>query len=362
MFAKDPIRTRARAGVALVIAAGLLVVTGCSGRADAPSPGAAGEEASGKTVEQFAIVTPEKESDHGWNQQGIWAAQAAADELGIKLDDNSNVGYDNTETILNQVAESGNDFIIAHASGFNTPGHRVGMQTGVPVLVTDIEQNVPGKVGTVKTQAQEGGYLAGVAAAMKTSTGTVGIVASAEDANWFTMSGGFAEGVHSIDPSVEIVIAYVGPASYGDSAGGATVANQVIATGADVIFGMGDGATMGYLQAIETAKKDYPLFYIASIGDVSSIVDDTSLILTSVLWDYTPTYVQAIKDIESGKFGTTTYQLTVENGGLYLQDNDNLSPEILAAVEKAKSGIIDGSISVSIAKSAAEVQSKIDGA
>src|SRR5690606_16776561 len=140
-------------------------------------------------VQQFAIVTPEKESDYGWNQQGIWAAQEAADELGIKLDDNSNVGYDNTETILTQVAEAGNDFIIAHASGFNTAGARVGETTGVPTLVVDFDQNVPGKVGTVITQAQEGAYLAGVAAAMKTETGTVGIVASAEDLNWFLMSG-----------------------------------------------------------------------------------------------------------------------------------------------------------------------------
>lgn len=349
-----------RAVLVAAVAAGLVLTAGCTSRG-ADSDDAAGDgEVKGKTVSQFAIVTPEKESDYGWNQQGIWAAQTAADELGITLDDHSNVGYDNTETILTQVAEAGNDFIIAHASGFNTAGARVGQQSGVPTLVVDVEQNVPGLVGTVQTHAEEGGYLAGVAAAMKTETGTVGIVASAEDSNWFFMSGGFAQGVYSVDPSIKLVIAYVGPAGYGDSAGGANVTNQVIAAGADVIFGMGDGATTGYLQAIETAQTDYPIYYIASIGDVTSIVDDPSTILTSVRWDYAPTYIQAIQDIEAGTFGTETYYLTVENGRLFLQESDGLTAEIMEAVNAAKDGIVDGSIKVSQATSMDEVQTIID--
>src|SRR5690606_39183850 len=116
-----------------------------------------------------------------------------------------------------------------------------------------IDQNVPGEVATVIPQPEQGAYLAGVAAAMKTSTKKVGIVASAENLNWFLLAGGFAQGVYSVDPSIEIVMAYIGPAEYADPAGGASVTKQVIAAGADVIMGMGDGATVGYLQAIENA-------------------------------------------------------------------------------------------------------------
>ena len=358
MFLQVHTKRSVRIGAALVAVTALLVTAGCAGRGAAE--GGDGGAAEGSEVEQFAIVTPEKESDYGWNQQGIWAAQAAAEELGIELDDNSNVGYDNTETILTQVAEGGNDFIIAHASGFNTAGARVGEQTGVPTLVVDFDKNVPGKVGTVITQAQEGAYLAGVAAAMKTETQTVGIVASAEDLNWFLMAGGFTQGVYSVDPNIKVVIAYVGPAGYGDSAGGTTVTNQVIASGADVIMGMGDGATIGYLQAIESADAGHPISYIATIGDVTSIVDDPGIVLTSVLWNFTDTYVQAIEDIEAGTFGTDTYELTVENGGLSLQETDGLTGDIASAVEEAREGIIDGSIEVERATDKDAVQALID--
>lgn len=362
MFLNKAVKRGLRTGLVIAVGAALFVTAGCSGRGGSePAPGGDEETtAEGTEVEQFAIVTPEKESDFGWNQQGIWAAQEAADELGIELDDNSNVGYDNTETILTQVAEGGNQFIVAHASGFNTAGHRVGLETGVPTLVVDFDKNEPGKVGTVIAQGEEGGYLAGVAAAHKTTTNTVGIVASAEDLNWFSMSGGFAQGVYSVDPDINVVIVYVGPAGYGDSAGGTTVTNQLIAAEADVIFGMGDGATIGYLQAIETAKTDYPISYIASIGDVTEIVDDPEMVLTSVLWNFKDSYIAAIKDIEAGTFGTETYELTVENGGLTLQETANMTGEIQEAVDKATTGIVDGSIDVERSTDKDQVQAIID--
>lgn len=347
----------ARAALAVVTVAGLLLTAGCSvrgGSPDAEAPIASHE------VQKIAIVTPEKESDYGWNQRGIWAAQEVTEELGIELDDHSNAGYDNTETILTQVAESGNDLVIAHASGFNTVGHRVGVATGVPTLVVDFENNVPGKVGTVIPAAEQGAYLAGVAAAHKTETGTVGIVASAENLNWFLMAGGFVQGARSVQPDLKIVIAYIGPAGYGDSAGGASVTKQVIAAGADVIMGMGDGATMGYLQAIETAKTDTPISYIATIGDVSAIVENPKTVLTSVLWNYTDTYRQVINDVEEGTFGTRSYHLTVENGGMSLQETENMSDDLRAAVEQAREAIIDGSVTVKRTTEKDQVQALID--
>lgn len=349
-----------RATLALVVAAGILLTAGCAGRGADSGAGEAADESAGARVDSFAIVTPEKESDHGWNQQGLLGAQQAADALGIEVELHDNVGYDNTETILTQVADSGVGLVIAHASGFNAAGKRVGEQTGVPVLVVDYEANVPGKVATAIPEPQQGAYLAGIAAAMKTQTKKVGIVASAENLNWFLMAGGFAQGVYNVDPSIEVVIAYVGPANYGDSAGGTSVTNQVIATGADVIMGMGDGATIGYLQAIETANAGYPISYIATIGDMSDMVENPDTVLTSVLWNYADTYKQAITDIENGTFGTKSYELTVANGGLSLQQTPNLGDDVSAAVAKATAGIEDGSIKVAYTEDKAAVQALID--
>jgi basic membrane protein A len=207
---------------------------------------------------------------------------------------------------------------------------------------------------------QEGAYLAGIAAALHTQTGTVGIVASAENLNWFLMSGGFAQGVYSVDPSIDVVMAYVGPANYADAAGATQVTKQVIAAGADVIMGMGNGATLGYLQAIETAETDYPISYIATIGDVSDITSDPNTLLTTVLWDFTDTYVQAINDIEAGTFGSRTYELTVANGGLSLGDTSAFTDETASAIRQATTAISDGTVQVVFTDDKAAVQQLID--
>src|SRR4051794_7026588 len=255
--------------VALAAAAAIaLTVAGCGSRGD--TGGGQSGTAAPTTVESFAIVAPENESDHGWNQAGLAGADEASSTLGIPLEAIADAGWDNAEAIISQLASSGTQFVIAHASGYAEPAQVVAKKTGMPVLVVDAGTKVPGKVAVLTTEAQEGGYLAGIAAALTTTTHTVGIVVSADDVNWFRMSAGFAEGVYSIDPTIEVIFAAIGPADYANSAGGKSTTEQVIAAGADVIFGMGDGATVGYLQAVESAAT--PVKYIASIGDVSEAV------------------------------------------------------------------------------------------
>ena len=80
------------------------------------------------------------------------------------------------------------------------------------------------------------------------------MIISASDTNWYEMAGGFIAGARSVNPKITIKFAQIGPASYDDSAGGKRVTQAMIASGADVIFAMGDGASFGYLQAIETAE------------------------------------------------------------------------------------------------------------
>src|SRR5262245_34516869 len=71
-------------------------------------------------VEKVAIATPAKPSDYGWNQQGYNAAKAAALGAGATFQAVTNIGYDKTEVVLRQLAQQGADFIVAHASGYDT--------------------------------------------------------------------------------------------------------------------------------------------------------------------------------------------------------------------------------------------------
>ncbi|MFM8593404.1 MAG: BMP family ABC transporter substrate-binding protein, partial [Chloroflexota bacterium] len=218
-----------------------------------------------------------------------------------------------------------------------------------------------GLVSDIETQAQEVAYLAGVLAAMTTKTGTVGVVVSGEPPTWNFMTVGFAEGVKATNPDVKMLYSVIGEAAYDDAAGAKRVTEQQIAANADVIFGMGDGASFGMLQAIEdhnAANPDSPVQFIDVIGDKEAEHGDA--LLTSVLFDYSGIYQQMVDDLKAGSFGKK-YTMDVKNGGVRLLDlPDDAAQEIKDALAKAQDEIVNGKITVSAVGDAEGLKSKLE--
>jgi basic membrane protein A len=308
----------------------------------------AGGAASTEKVAEVGFAAPEKPTDYGWNQQGLLGARKAARATGAKVLDATGSGYDNVEPNLRRLAQQGADLIIAHASGYNAAGPAVAQEFNVPVVVWDAKRSAvkKGLVSNVLTNAQEGAYLAGVLAALTTKTGTLGIVVSASDENWFKQSGGYVQGARSVNRNIKFKYGRIGQASYADAAGGKRITQTVIAAGADVVFGMGDGSSFGMLQAVETAKPPAgatKVWFIDVIGDKRKI-DKKGVLLSSELWDFAPIYTRAIKAVNAGTFGTT-YVLDAKNG-LSLLKTNKAPASVWAKVAAAQRRIANGSIKV----------------
>ena len=220
-----------------------------------------------------AIATPAKTSDYGWNAQGVAGLKAAAKAYGIK-----NVKVV-TEHRLQQHARGAAsarrraplraDHRPRLAATTRRPSRSPQQYQGPDRSPTTSRPSCsPGTLSNITTSSQQGAYLAGILAAKTTKTGTIGVIISASDTNWYEMEGGYIAGARSVNPKITITTAQIGAAGYDDSAGGKRVATSVIATGADVIFAMGDDASFGYLQAISTAKAGHKVWYIGDIGDI----------------------------------------------------------------------------------------------
>jgi basic membrane protein A and related proteins len=309
-------------------------------------------------VTKVGFASPAKQSDYGWNQQGYKAAKAAAAANGASFQAVTNIGYDKTDVVLRQLAQGGAKFIVAHASGYDTVAARIARQYKVPVITYDVPTLVKGLVSYITTSSQQGAYLAGVLAAKTTKTHKVGIIISASDSNWYKMSGGFAAGFRSVDKSSKIFFATVSPTGYDDAAGGKRVAQQVIAQGADVIFAMGDNASFGYLQAIETAKVGHKVWFIGDIGDMTPI-DKNHVFLSSVTWNFTDTFSKAIKDINAGTYGTHGYDLNLKNNGVALLHSKYIPAKVWGEITAARAKILSGSIKVPAASKAGQVNALI---
>lgn len=327
---------------------------------DSAAPATEAQTEAG-SVAKIAVATPEEGSDFGWNQQGVEGAEAAADALGVELEVAEGLGYDDVRPILRELAEGGADLIIAHASGYNTAAPEIAQETGVPVAIVDAPDSVEaGLVGDYTTSPHEGAYLAGYLASKTTRGNKLGIVVSGEPPSWNAQSAGFADGAMAANPDVELLYAVIGPAAYADAAGANRVTTALIAAGADVIFGQGDGASFGMLEAVEAnpAADGDKVLFIDVVGDKTSI-DTNGHLLSSVIWDYTDAFQRMVDDINNGTFGNSPYDLSLADGSVDLLQTDQIPDDLWTEIQDLKQQIIDGEITVEAVFDAEGVHSRM---
>ena len=318
--------------------------------------------AQGVEISTVALVTPASRTNLGWDQQAADGIEAVAKDLDLRAEVQENAGYDDITPILKDLKDDGAQLIICHASGYQTICPEFAAEEQVPVAVIENPRAVkPHLVSDIESQAQEAAYLAGVLAGRMTKTGTVGVVVSGEPPTWNFMTVGFAEGLKATNGSAKLLYSVIGEDAYDDSAGAKRVTEQQLAAGADIIFGMGDGASFGMIEAIRDFNEDHedtPAHFIDVIGDKHEDYDD--VLLTSVLFDFGPTYKAMIADLEAGTFGKV-YTLNLQNGGVRLLDlPDDLPQETKDAVKKAQEEIIKGKIRVSAIGDAEGVRSTLE--
>ena len=298
-------------------------------------------------IDSIAILAPEMGTDMGWNQQGVDAAKAAGAATGVEVVVAENLGYGDVRPTMRELAGDGADLLIAHASGYNTAAPEIGAEMGIPVAIVDSPDKLAaGTVADYTASGSDGAYLAGRLAAKMTRTKVVGIVVSGEPPSWNNMSVAFAEGVKAENPAVEVRYAVIGPAAYSDAAGGKRVTEAVIASGADIIFGEGNGSSFGMLQAVETtpAVDGGKAYFIDVIGDKTSI--DKGFLLSSVVWDLTPVYTAMINDLRAGTYGSHNYDINLADGSLHLLKTANIPDDVWASVQEIQAQVASGAIVV----------------
>jgi len=319
--------------------------------------------AASQEVNLVSIVTPASRTNQAWDQQGVDNLVATGDEMGFDVDVAENAGYEDITPILQDMTDDGADLIICHASGYQTVCPEYAAQSGVPVVVIENPGAVTeGLISDIETEAQEAAYLAGVLAGLETTSGTVAIVVTGEPPTWNYMTVGFAEGLHSVKPDATLLYVMVGEAAYDDAPGAKRVTETVLAAGADIVFGMGDGAAFGMIQAIREFNTDREpadqARFIDVIGDKSDS-EARDFLLTSVLFDYTGAYTSLVGDLEAGTFGSV-YTMNVENNGVRLLDPPiPVDKEVLQTVDETRDSIIAGDITVSSIGDAAGMHDRL---
>ena len=192
----------------------------------------------------------------------------------------------------------------------------------------------------------EGSYLVGVAAAMKSETGTVGFVGGMDSPQIRKFACGYVQGAKSVSRDVTVLRNMTGTtaAAWNDPARGAELTRGQIAGGADVVFHAAGGTGIGVIRAAADAGK-------LSIGvDSNQNHLAPGSVLTSMVKRVDLAAYQTFMDAMNGEFTAGIRSLGLAEGGVgWAVDEHNralVSGKIEAAVEAAKRAIISGAVKV----------------
>jgi basic membrane protein A len=197
---------------------------------------------------------------------------------------------------------------------------------------------------------EQGSYLVGVAAALKSKAKHVGFVGGTHGDLIKKFEAGYSAGAKSVDPSIKIDVQYLtedpndGKTGFENPTGGKDAATAMYESGADVVYHAAGKSGLGVFDAVQAAGDGK--WAIGVDSDQYLTVDKAQKphILTSMLKRIDTAvfdYVKANAD-KSVKPGFVAYDLKI-NGVGYSKSGgfvDDISDRIDTAAEKIKSGEI----------------------
>lgn len=200
-------------------------------------------------------------------------------------------------------------------------------------------------VKSVVFKENEGSYLAGVLAGMASTTKKVGFVGGMDIPLIRKFGCGYAGGAKAAG-ATEVIQNMTGdtPAAWNDPTKGGEIAKSQISQGADVVYAAAGGTGVGVLQAAADSGK----LGVGVDSNQNGLIPGK--ILTSMLKRVDLAVYDAFKAAKDGKFAAGVDNLGVKEGGVDVAFDDNnkplITPEMTAAVEKAKADIIAGTVTV----------------
>ena len=142
-------------------------------------------------------------------------------------------------------------------------------------------------------------YLSGIAAGMKTTSNKIGYVAAQDVQNGEVTSGidAFAMGVESVNPEAKVYVKVTG--SWFDPEGEGQAAKALIDMGCDVIAQHCDTANPA------TEAESAGVFAVGYNSDMAEKAPKSTL--TSVMWDWSVYYTQAVRAVIDGAWTGENY-------------------------------------------------------
>jgi basic membrane protein A len=193
----------------------------------------------------------------------------------------------------------------------------------------------------------EGSFLVGAAAALKTATGQIGFVGGVHNDLIKKFEAGYVAGAKAVKPDIKVDVKYIEEsdlAGFGDPAGGKEAATAEFDAGADIVYHASGASGSGVFEAATEAGDGKWAIGVDSDQYLTAPAEQQPHILTSMLKRVDVATYNMIKSVSDGSplVSYQTYDLKADGVGYSTSGGfiDDVKSQIDDFAAKIKSGEI----------------------
>jgi basic membrane protein A len=208
----------------------------------------------------------------------------------------------------------------------------------------------------------EAAFLVGAAAALKTQTGTIGVVGGWDWPPIWGFVAGYEAGAAAVRPGIDVLVTYLGAypdmSVFNNPSGAEAVARRMYAEGADIVFTAAGESGLGVFQAAHQMSRE-PGSHLWAIGVDSDQYETVGHltgalqaeewrphILTSMLKRFDVVVADALTEFATGSFSTRRPPVDLASGGVDISYSGGFIDDIRPTIESYRSQIVEGAITV----------------
>ncbi len=290
---------------------------------------------------RVALLTPGPISDQSWNGSAYEGLLRIRDSLGARISHIQTKTPAEFEENFRQYGAQGYRLVFGHGFEFQDAAARVAPEFPGTLFVTTSGNSSGPNLAGIRFAFEEPSYMAGIVAGAMTKSNVIGAIGGTELPPVKDSFKAFSEGARSINPTVEILIAYIG--SWDDASAGREQALAQIARGADVIFQNADAAGLGVFQAARQSGKAY---VFGSNSNQNAVAPEVTI--GSVVVDVPHAFLSVARQVVDGTFVPRVVPMGSSEDAVRLEMNPALQsvvpPAAAAAVDSVRAAIAAGRI------------------
>ncbi len=346
--------------VAAVMSVAALTLAACGG-SGSDQPSASGSSSSSSSSKKSNIKVGMAydvggRGDQSFNDAAAAGLDKAKSDLGVEVKEAAAVNGENEaarEERLQQLIDAGYTHVVAVGFAYaKSVGTAAKANPDVHfAIVDDASPDSKGpNVDQITFAENEGSFLVGAAAALKTKTKHIGFVGGVNTPLIKKFEAGYIAGAKAVNPSIKVDSQYLTQppdfSGFGDPAKGKTAAEGMFQAGADIVYHAAGGSGGGVFTAAKAAGGK--AIGVDSDQALTAPADVRSVIMTSMIKKVDVAVFDFIKSAVDGqdKTGNNVYDL--KSGGVDFSTTGGQIDDIKSKLDDYKQQIISGKITVPV--------------